>query len=272
MPWVPAELQSRRRDSLAPAGWRVGPRRPLPASPSSSPQGAGRKPDRLWLSLSASLTPPRSRLEIPCTNTGLLPSGGNSKSSSFFYSCPHLCRQRGGKTNPAKSPRAPAVWQCLLRSSRGPSGSHRPGAESHLGWELSAPLLTADRVTGRAPAATGQVQRVTISGWGVTPSLDSQIVSQAELWPKLCGPDIRETKGNPAISIPGSWEQSCFCLTFPSSPRLQGFWAWREPGYLFQTLSQMRCGCPGCQLRDHWGKEGQSLSYRPHRRRDSLAQ
>lgn len=122
-------------DSLAPGGWRVGPRRPLPASPSSSPQGAGRKPDKALAVSECQPHPHPLPPQIPCTNTGLLPSGGNSKSSSFFYSCPHLCRQRGGKTNPAKSPRAPAVWQSLLCSYPIPSGSHRPAAESHrLRW------------------------------------------------------------------------------------------------------------------------------------------
>ena len=61
----------------------------------------------------------------------------------------------------------------------------------------------------------------------LAPSLDSQLLSQAEPRHRLCRPDISETKGNPAISVPGFWEQSCFCLTFPASPRLQGFWAWR---------------------------------------------
>lgn len=188
-------------DSLAPGGWRVGPRRPLPASPSSSPQGAGRKPDK---ALAISECQPHPHLLLPwspCTNTGLLPSGENSKSSSFFYSFPHLCRQLGGKTNPAKSPRAPAVWQSLLCSSSIPSRSHRPGAESHrLGWGRQPPSLVL---------------------------LPPHELSQVEPRPRLWGPDISETRGNPAISVAGFWEQSCFCLTFPAYPRLQGFWAWR---------------------------------------------
>ena len=57
-------------DSLAPGGWRVSPRRPLPASPSSSPQGAGRKPDK---ALAVSECQPHPHLLppwSPCTNKG----------------------------------------------------------------------------------------------------------------------------------------------------------------------------------------------------------
>lgn len=193
-------------DSLAPGGWRVGPRRPLPASPSSSPQGAGRKPDKALAVSECQPHPHPFPPQIPCTNTGLLPSGGNSKSSSFFYSCPHLCRQRGGKTNPTKSPRAPAVWQSLLCSSPIPSGSHRPAAESHrLGWGCQPPPLTASSCHRRS-AGTGSVDQTSLRPRETRPSVSlasGSSPASASLSPPL--PDCRASgPGGARLFIPNT--------------------------------------------------------------------
>ena len=138
--------------TLAPGSWRVGVSRPLPASPSLAPHSLCKKTDK-GLTFSKSqhhphLLPPLLP-RIRCTNTGLLPSCGNSKSSSLFYSCPRVCRQCRGKTNPTKSLRALAVWRPLLCSSLIPSRRQRPG-------EVTDPaLMRAAAPPHQSPASEG---------------------------------------------------------------------------------------------------------------------
>lgn len=151
---------------------------------------------RLWLSLSASLTPTRSRLGSPVQIQGYCQAVGTVNLPHSFI---HALTS------------ADSVEEKQTRQI--PAGSRSLAVSSLL---FPRPLWEPQARSREPPSRMG------VSA----PSLDSQLLSQAELRPKLCGPDIRETKGNPAISIPGFWERSCFCLTFLSSPRLQGFWAW----------------------------------------------
>ena len=146
------------------------------------------------------------------------------------------------KNKPAKSPRAPAVWQSLLYSSPGPSGSHRPGAESHhLGWGCQPPLLTASSCHRQS------------SG----PSSADQTSGR----PRETQPSASLASGSgPASASPFSPPPDCRA-SGPGGARL--FIPNTKPDEVW--LPWVPAERP---LRE---RRGSQLSYRPHRRRDSLA-
>lgn len=127
---------------------------------------------RLWLSLSASLTPTCSRLGAPVQIQGYCQAVGT-------VNLPHSFIHALTSADSADEKQTPPNPRGLQQS----------------GSLFSAPPQPP-------PGATGQEQRATVSDGGGSPSSPPpRELSQVEPRPRLWGPDISETRGNPARNL-----------------------------------------------------------------------
>lgn len=180
---------------------------------------------RLWLSLSASLTPTCSRLGAPVQIQGYCQAVGT-------VNLPHSFIHALTSADSADEKQTPPNPRGLQQS----------------GSLFSAPPQPP-------PGATGQEQRATVSDGGGSPSSRHR-VSSARWSPGPGSGD--QTSVRPGETRPETWLLGAVLLLphLPCLPKTSGLLGLEGPGYLFHTLSQMGCGCPGCQLRDHRGKGG----------------